>query len=313
MQSGLVSMQPLFDNTQTSLRRQLQFSRMNPNVIFLYYISLISISMMFNSPLILLSELLIVVSLAAFTSGMENTIKSVKAVILMMLFIIIINPLINHHGTQVLLSLNGFIITKEATLYGVLMALSLAIILLIFVSYNKIMSNDKFLFLFGRILPHLTLLSMIVMRFVPLFLQRFGEIKQIQKTRGIQVEDGSVKKRSLAIMKLIEILLVDSCYDAFQTADSMASRGFGTTKRSSYNRYRMKRLDWIVLVIIISGMLFLTYSAINHFGTFEIFSNMSNFSNNLIFQILTEIVVVGVCGIPILMEMWEELWWIFLK
>ena len=185
-------MEYIFRNTKLKKNHRIEFERLNPATIFLYYMILVVVTMVFNSPLILLTEFVIVLFLASMTVGLNSTLKTLKGTSLMMLFIMIVNPITNHNGGSVLYSINGLIITKEATIYGVLMAFSLANIILIFTSYNKIMSNNKFMFLFGKILPQLTLLTMIVMRFVPLFLDRFKNISQIQKTLGIQLEGKSI-------------------------------------------------------------------------------------------------------------------------
>ncbi|MEC5141913.1 energy-coupling factor transporter transmembrane component T, partial [Pediococcus pentosaceus] len=213
----------------------------------------------------------------------------------------------------VLYSINGLIITKEATIYGVLMAFSLANIILIFTSYNKIMSNNKFMFLFGKILPQLTLLTMIVMRFVPLFLDRFKNISQIQKTRGIQLEGKSIKEKSINTMRLVEVLLIDSCYEAFQTADSMTARGFGSTKRSNYQRYKFNKRDGIIGLILATGILYLIFAIVNKIGIITIYPKLIVTSVTSNIEMLTLTVISIICGLPIIMEIREALWWTFSK
>lgn len=303
----------IFRNTKLKKNHRIEFERLNPATIFLYYMILVVVTMVFNSPLILLTEFVIVLFLASMTVGLNSTLKTLKGTSLMMLFIMIVNPITNHNGGSVLYSINGLIITKEATIYGVLMAFSLANIILIFTSYNKIMSNNKFMFLFGKILPQLTLLTMIVMRFVPLFLDRFKNISQIQKTRGIQLEGKSIKEKSINTMRLVEVLLIDSCYEAFQTADSMTARGFGSTKRSNYQRYKFNRRDGIIGLILATGILYLIFAIVNKIGIITIYPKLIVTSVTSNIEMLTLTVISIICGLPIIMEIREALWWTFSK
>jgi energy-coupling factor transport system permease protein len=306
-------MEQKFNNTKIKKSRQIEFERLNPAIIFLYFITLITITMVFNSPIILLLEFLIVLGLSGMTAGIDATLKTLRGTLLMMLFIIIVNPITNHNGDSILFSANGLIITKEATIYGILMAFSLANVILIFVSYNKVMSNNKFMFLFGKILPQLTLLTMIVMRFVPLFLERFKSISQIQKTRGIQVNSKNIKEKSINTMRLVEVLLINSCYEAFQTADSMTARGFGSTQRSNYRRYKFNGRDLLIGSILMIGILYLIFAIFNKIGIISIYPDLIIPSMTSNIEILTMIIVGGICGLPILMEVREALWWTFSK
>lgn len=89
-----------------------------------------------------------------------------------------------------MMTVGGTLITAEAVVYGFLMATALAVLLLIFVTYNQHMTNHKFLALFGGIAPQLTLLTMMTMRFFPLFIRRLRDITAVQRTRGIQMATG---------------------------------------------------------------------------------------------------------------------------
>lgn len=304
--------QPLKSNTN-QWNSTLEFERLNPSIIFAYYLLLIMITVLFNSPIILMIEFTAVLGLLIQVSDMMSALKTLKATGIMALFIIIINPLTNHNGAHLLTSFHGLTITKEALLYGILMALSLTNVILLFASYNKLMTNNKFMFLFGKILPRLSLLTMIVMRFIPLFLKRFKNISQIQKMRGINVDQGSVRQRTKALMQLMQVLLVDACYNAFQTADSMTARGFGSTKRSNYQRYRMTRRDITYAGILASGGIVLIGEAIRRIGVIQIYPSLQMNWGTWQEEGLLIGTVALICGLPMVVELKEELWWKFYK
>lgn len=80
-------------------------------------------------------------------------------------------------------------------MFGIVMGLLLVAVMFTFASYNDIISSHKFLYLFSRISPKVALLTMITVRFVPLFIRRLKKITLVQKTKGVQVDSGSIIER----------------------------------------------------------------------------------------------------------------------
>ncbi|WP_279403718.1 energy-coupling factor transporter transmembrane component T [Secundilactobacillus kimchicus] len=126
----------------------------------------------FYTPFFLLVELLIVVGVNYVARVRKQMVMVLEGSIFMVAFIMVLNPLINNRGAHVIWTFGGTLITVEAIFYGFMMALSLVIVLLTFLSYNKVLTSQKFMYLFSRISPKLTLLTMITLRFVPLFIRR---------------------------------------------------------------------------------------------------------------------------------------------
>jgi energy-coupling factor transport system permease protein len=188
------------------------------------------------------------------------------------------------------------------------MALSLVGIMFAFTSYNEMISSHKFLYLFSRISPKVALLTMITVRFVPLFMRRLTHITLVQKTKGVQVDAGSLKERAQNGMKLLQVLLVCSLEEALQTADSMQARGFGVAKRSTYIRYRMEHRDWFVLTLLVILCVCCLFGISMGYGVLLIYPKVESLllqQNDLIFFILFLMYI----SLPILVEGREWLWW----
>lgn len=66
-------------------------------------------------------------------------------------------------------------------LYGISAAVRLGTAVLWFMGWNAVMTSDKFVYLFGRILPSLSLTLSMGLRFVPRLLRRTREVAQAQK------------------------------------------------------------------------------------------------------------------------------------
>lgn len=89
---------------------------------------------------------------------------------------------------------------------------------------------DKFLYLFGRVLPVLSLLLSMSFRFIPLLKNRYREISMGQRCMGRQ--GGGLIQRGRLLAKKVSILISWSLEAAIETSDSMESRGYGLKGRT---------------------------------------------------------------------------------
>lgn len=69
------------------------------------------------------------------------------------LLVAVTNPLFSHNGVTPLFFMNGNPVTLEAVVYGVFISVMVVGVLFWCKCYNEIMTEDKFLYLFGRIIP----------------------------------------------------------------------------------------------------------------------------------------------------------------
>lgn len=219
------------------------FNALHPAVCFLYYLGVFSLSMVFNHPFFLLAAFVSVLLLNYFHDRAKEMRKGMGFYIFIALAIFIINPLFSHRGSTIIFYLFDQPMTLESMMFGFLMMLSIMTILIAFVSFNFIISEDKFIYLFSSFAPKTALLIMMAFRFVPLLKRRLIEITNVQKTRGISMMSGTVKQRAKAGMSLIHILMTWSLEEALQTADSMTARGYGLGSRSSFFTYRFYKED----------------------------------------------------------------------
>jgi energy-coupling factor transport system permease protein len=227
------------------------FAALHPSVCFFYYAGVFLFSMLLLHPLFLGTLFIIAILLNLIQDGGQRLVKSWAFYIVMGTAVVLLNPVFSDRGVTILFYLRNKPITLESVVFGITMALSLLTILIIFHSYNLVITIDKFLFLFASFFPKGAFLAMLSIRFVSLLKTRFQQILIIQKTRGRDIYKGTVKKRLKDGMQLLIILVTWSFEEALQTAESMKSRGYGTGKRSFYFPYKMDRHNWIILFILI--------------------------------------------------------------
>ena len=121
-----------------------------------------------------------------------------------------------------------------------------------FSSYNEIMTSDKFVYLFGRVIPALSLVSSMTLRFVPKFKAQMQTVMEAQRCVGRDTSNGSLPQRRKSAVKVFSIMLTWSMENAIETADSMRSRGYGLPGRSAFSVCRFDSRDraaigWLLL------------------------------------------------------------------
>ncbi|SES66234.1 energy-coupling factor transport system permease protein [Oceanobacillus limi] len=227
------------------------FRSFHPILLLLYYIFVITSFMLYQHPFFLLAGICLVLMINLILDGGEQLKKWMWMLIGMSSLILILTPLFNRRGNHILFYLFENQVTLESIIQGIMIAATLVGILATFLTFNLILTADKFLFLFARGFPQWAILIMISMRFVPLLIRRLKDIEQVQQLKGLSIKQGSVKRRAHNGMLFIQILLTSSLEESIQTADSIAARGYGLRKRSKYHPYTMKGTDWTVLTAMI--------------------------------------------------------------
>lgn len=285
------------------------FASFHPFTCFIYFLGTAALVMLNRHPVFLVCGLVILVLLNVVQDRGKSLRRWSAGFLMLFLFFLIVNPLLNHRGTHILFYFSGNPIMLEAVIKGLTVALSLVCLLVMFVSYNRVISADKFLFLFAKVVPKWALLAMLTMRFVPLLRRRMGEIETVQKAKGLTASEGSLRNRANSGMKFVQILLTWSLEEALQTADSMEARGYGLSGRSRYQPYKMARKDWGALVfLIVAGTISLAgwklgYGRLSVYPVFEpIFLHGREWFYLCVF--------LGFLGFPIAVEGRQHLRWV---
>lgn len=237
-----------------------QFAGYHPCVNFIYFAVVLLISMFSMHPVIICISLVSSVLYSVILRGGRTTAKGMAYMLGMSLMVIVINPLFNHQGMTILFYFkNGNPFTMESCLYGVFMALLLISVIMWFQCYNEIMTTDKFIYLFGKMSPHLSLVISMTLRFVPRFKNQFLLVRQGQKTIGRDFTQGNVIERIRHFSSILSIMISWSMENSMETADSMKARGYGLPGRTAFSIYQFHQRDKIALVAV--GILTIGYVA----------------------------------------------------
>lgn len=230
------------------MRNKDAFSGFHPTVQFLYFALVLLFSMFLMHPAYLAVSLLGALSYAVKLQGRKTVRFALTGLLPMVLLAALVNPAFNHEGATILTYLpTGNPLTKESIYYGVAAAVMLAGVLMWFSCYNQVMTSDKFVYLFGRVIPALSLVISMALRFVPKFKAQMKLVSDAQKCLGRDTETGSMLRRVGNAIKVFSIMVTWSLENAIETADSMRSRGYGLPGRTAFSIYRFDERDKLAL------------------------------------------------------------------
>ena len=224
------------------------FSIYHPAVNFLYFGLVLFFTMCFLHPACLLLSLAAALRYAVCLNGRRAVRRSLRYLLPAALLAALINPAFNHQGATILTYLpSGNPLTLESMAYGLAAAALLSAVVTWFSCYTAVMTSDKFVYLFGRVIPALSLVLSMALRFVPRFQVQARAVSQAQRCVGRDVSDGSLLQRLRNGVTILSILLTWCLENALETADSMKSRGYGLPGRTAFSIYRLDDRDQAAL------------------------------------------------------------------
>ena len=234
--------------------RREAFAQYNPVINFIFFIGAVVMGMFFIHPV---SAALSALCALAYYIWLKRAGSFKFIVYLAVLFIVLtaLNPFFNTQGSLVLFMVFKRPYTLESLLYGATLAGMVVSTLCWFACYNAVMTSDRFIYLFGKILPSVSLTVSMILRLIPNFQRRAERITSARECIGMAgaSSDGKIKRlRNGAVV--LNTMLAWSLEDGMITADSMLSRGYGSGKRSSFAVYRFDRYNVIIMaVLLITG------------------------------------------------------------
>jgi len=284
------------------------FSSYHPAINFSFFTLVIFCGMFFLHPVLLVISLSAAFIYYYYLSG-KKALKLFFLIILpMMVGISLINPLFNHRGVTILGYFRQNPITQESIFYGAITGLMFGTIILWFACYNTVMTSDKFVYLFGRIIPSMSLIFSMVLRFVPKFANQFRVVSDAQRTLGRDVGESGIFHRIKQGIKETSIMVTWSLENSLDTADSMKARGYGLAGRTAFSVFRLDSRDklllmvlGVILLVLISGVVFEQHRV--QYFPIVIFPVTTSFSYILygVYAIL--------CFLPIILNGMEDVKW----
>ena len=286
-----------------------EFKNYHPIVNFTYFLFVIGFSCVFMHPVALLISLFCGFTYLILLKGRKTIKINLKYMIPMMIFMALINPLFNHEGATILNYFpSGNPLTLESVIYGISSAIMIVSVICWFLCYNEVMTSDKFIYLFAKIIPSLSLIISMTLRFVPRFFLQLKEVTNAQRTIGRDPTRGGIIKRAKHGLSILSIMATWSLENSIETADSMKSRGYGIPGRSSFSIFTFSKRDKkAFLSIMILGLYTLTGKLMGkmYFSYFPVVKT----GEISIFEISVFLSYFVLCILPVIIEIWEVRRW----
>ena len=285
------------------------FSKYHPFVNLIYFALVIGFSMVVNHPLAQIISLVSAVTYVVSTQSKKSVAFLLKFCLPLVLLTAFINPVFNHEGKTILFYFsNGNQLTLESILYGFSSGCMIITLLLWFSAFSVVMTSDKFIYLFGKVIPALSLVLSMTLRFVPKFKTQMKNVADAQRCIGRDVSNGSLLSRTKIAITIMSIMITWSLENAIETADSMKSRGYGLKGRTTFSIYRFEDRDKYTFVWFLFCFLYLLAGVIVSAFDFRYFPDI-HYSAFGITTISFYIIYLGLCITPVVLNTVEDRKW----
>ena len=286
--------------------KQDAFAGFHPAVNLCFFVAAIGLSMFLLHPVYLTVSVLCAAGYLWYLQGGPGFVRQVGYLLPVLLFTAALNPLFNHRGETVLFVLGeGTPVTWESLCFGLCSAVLMGASILWFNCCSLVFTTDKIIFLFGRVIPSLSLLISMTLRFIPRFKAFLQTTIQVQRAMEAPKNGlGTLQQAMTAFSATVSWAMEQSIV----TADSMKSRGYGAAGRTAYAICRFERRDGILLVIL--GLLALgtVLPWLTGAVSWSFFPAMTGQLLG-IGPILSYLCFTGICMMPLIINLTEDCKW----
>ena len=286
-----------------------EFKNYHPFVNFIYFMLVIGYTMLIMHPLYLVVAFSCSFIYSAILGGIKVVKKNLFYMAPLLLIMALVNPLFNHKGATILWYFpNGNPLTLEAVIYGILASVMIVSVIWWFSCFNNVMSSDKFVYLFGRIVPSLSLIFSMTLRFVPRFSYQLKRISDSQRCIGRDISKGGILKRIKSGLSILSIMTTWALENAVETADSMKSRGYGLKGRTAFSIYRFDKRDKVTLLLIVLLSIYIFVGVISGNLHCSFYPNIK-ISGYSLYNLSLFVIYTIFCILPVIIELWEVKKW----
>ena len=287
------------------------FERYHPAALLAYFAAVLLIAMFAGSPLTVALALAGGLCFAATMTTAKEKLADLTFYLPLVLLVTVTNPLFSHNGVTPLFFLNGRAVTLEAILYGAGLGVTLWAVLLWCRCWSRIMTSEKLLYLFGRVIPKLSLVLSMALRDVPLLRRQAKKLERAQQALGLYASERYFD-RLRSKLAVYSGLVGWSLENAVEVSRSMKARGYGLKGRTAYANYHFTRRDAALLAFsLCAAGLYLTAGVLGY-GSFTYYPALSGIDTRPL-ALAGEAAFAALAFAPFLIEGRQTLQWNFCK
>ena len=282
------------------------FSGFHPLVNFLFFLAALGLTMFIQQPVYLLISMISGCAYLLYLQGKKGFFRQVGYLAPILVMMAIMNPMFNHEGLTILWYLpNDNPITLEAICFGLASAVMMGASIVWFNCCNTVFTSDKIIYLFGRVIPALSLMISMTLRFVPRF-KNF--LQSVLRTQQAMRKPENTKEKLQQALAAFSATVSWAMEQSIVSADSMKSRGYGGLGRTAFSIYIFEKRDGITVAIL---ALLSAGAALPHILGRMGWTYYPSLSGALLgpVQIVAYLCYGGMCNLPLMINLMEDRKW----
>lgn len=228
----------------------MRFDSYHPAINFIFFAAAITCTIWFDHPVFLAISYVAAFLYSVKLNGKRGLIFDLILIPLMALYVLWYSYYHHFGVTALRQNFFGNDMTLESTVYGFVIAVTIAAVIMWMSCFFAVVSSDKVVYLFGRISPKLSLFLSVMLRSVPRIKQTARRIEISQEGIGKGIRQGSPLRRFLNLIRLISILITWTLENFIESTQSMKCRGYSLKGRTAFSLYRFDDRDRGFVVII---------------------------------------------------------------
>ena len=166
-------------------------------------------------------------------------------------------------------------------------------------------TSDKIIYLFGRVIPALSLMISMTLRFVPRF-KNF--LQSVLRTQQAMHKPENTKEKLQQALAAFSATVSWAMEQSIVSADSMKSRGYGGLGRTAFSIYIFEKRDGITIALL---ALLSAGAALPHILGLMGWTYYPSLSGTLLgpVQIMAYRCYGGMCNLPLMINLMEDRKW----
>ena len=219
------------------------FERCHPAVNLIYFAAVIVGMITFQHPIFLAISFLCAFSYSVKRNGWKAVVFNLCLLPFIVAFALYYSSY-HHFGVTVLRqNFIGNNMTLESLVYGVVLGVSIAGVMIWFSCVYSVFSTDKVVYLFGRVSPRFSLFLAIILRMVPRIKKEAKRINMAQRGIGRGANQGNILQRIRNCLRIFSMLITWTIDSLTTASESMRSRGSSLRGRTAFSIYRFDNRD----------------------------------------------------------------------
>ena len=282
------------------------FSGFHPGVNLAFFAAALGLTMFIQQPVYLLISMISGCAYLLYLQGKKGFYRQVGYLLPILIMMAVMNPIFNHEGVTILWYLpNDNPITLEAICFGLASAVMMGASIVWFNCCNTVFTSDKIIYLFGRVIPALSLMISMTLRFVPRF-KNF--LQSVLRTQQAMHKPENTKEKLHQALAAFSATVSWAMEQSIVSADSMKSRGYGLFGRTAFSIFIFEKRDGIALALL---TLLCVGTVAPHVLGLMGWTYYPSMTGALLgpVQILAYLCYGGMCNLPLIINLMEDRKW----